>query len=913
MSTKKEKFIIVDGNALLHRAFHAIPPLTTKDGLLVNAVYGFVTIFLRVLKDLKPTYAAVTFDLKAPTFRHDEYADYKANRKKQPDELYAQIPYIREIVQAFKIPIFELAGFEADDLIGTISTKLEKNYAVETYIITGDFDTLQLVDDNTYVYTLKRSISETIIYNETEVIKKYSGLKPNQLIDFKALRGDPSDNIPGVKGIGEKTAIDLLNEFHTLENLYKKFKTSKTIKPRIKELLLTYASEAQLSKKLATIIRNVPMDFSLKICKLHSPDKEQLIDLLQKLEFKSLLSKIPELEQKLNLTSTNTKKIDKKNKKITSTYQLINQEKDLKKLLKKLKNVKEIAIDTETSSTDALNATLAGISLSWEQGVAYYLDYKALHKTNAFIEFKKILVGTSKKIGHNIKFDATTLQTAGCDVRSIYFDTMIAAYLLQPGERRLKLDSLAFTEFGHEMIPIESLIGPKGKGQLSMIDLPAEKISDYASEDADYTFRLYQKLRPELVQHKLDTLFYKIEMPLVEILAYMEKNGIKIDSSYLADLNKKADIDISELEKKIYSLAGEEFNIASPLQLKKILFEKLNIPTEGLKKIKTGISTAAGELEKMKNLHPIIDLVSEYRELTKLRSTYIEALPKLINPQTNRVHTSFNQTITATGRLSSSDPNIQNIPIRTPLGKKIRGAFIAEQGKILLSADYSQIELRVVAHLSQDAQMIQAFQKKQDIHRTTAAFIFDTPFDKVDSDMRRKAKEINFGVLYGMSAFGLAERTGISRYEAKDFIDRYFRTYQRMKEFTEETVALARSQGYVETLFGRKRYLPDIHSNIAQIRNAAERAAINLPVQGTSADIIKLAMIAVYEKICLLLPDIKMLLQVHDELVFEVPQEKATQVAQLIKQEMESATKLSVPLIVDIKQGKNWLEMEPIE
>jgi DNA polymerase-1 len=914
MSEKKEKFIIVDGNALLHRAFHAIPPLTTKDGLLVNAVYGFVTILMRVLKDLKPTYAAVTFDLKAPTFRHKEYVDYKANRQKQPDELYAQIPLIREIVEAFRFPIFEKSGFEADDLIGTISAILEKNHSVETYIITGDFDTLQLVDDNTYVYTLKKSIADTIIYNTAAVIKKYDGLKPNQLIDFKALRGDPSDNIPGVKGIGEKTAIQLLQEFKTLEQLYKKYTSAKNIRPRIKELLQTYQAEAMLSKKLATIVTDVPINFSLENCHLQKLDKDTLVRVFQKLEFRSLLAKLPELEQKLNLENTEAEKvIIAAEKKITyKKYKLIQTESELKKLLAKLMGVKEIAIDTETSSTEALTTKLVGISLSWKIGEAYYIDFTALHNTKAFSEFKEFLKGKSKKIGHNIKFDSTALQTADCHLSNIYFDTMIGAYLLQPGERRLKLDGLAFSEFGHEMIPIESLLGKKGQQQLTMDKLPAGQVFEYACEDADYTFRLYQKLKKELAQNQLTKLFTEIEMPLVEILGYMEKNGIKIDKAYLAKLNTKANTDIALLEKEIFKLADEEFNIASPLQLKKILFEKLNISTEGLKKIKTGISTAAGQLEKMRGLHPIIDLISDYRELAKLRSTYIEALPKLINPNTQRVHTSFNQTIAATGRLSSSDPNIQNIPIRTPLGKKVRGAFISESGKVLLSADYSQIELRVVAHLSQDKRMIEAFQKKQDIHRATAAFIFNTTFEKVDSDMRRKAKEVNFGVLYGMSAFGLAERTGISRYEAKDFIDRYFQTYRRVKEFTEETIALAKSQGYVETLFGRKRYLPEINSEIALVRNAAQRAAINLPVQGTSADIIKLAMIAIYKKISCTQPDIKMLLQVHDELVFEVPKEKATEAAELIKQEMEAAAKLSVPLIVDVKQGINWLDMEKI-
>ncbi len=915
MAQKKEKLIIVDGNALLHRAFHAIPPLTTKSGLMVNAVYGFVTILLRVLKDIKPNYAAVTFDLKAPTFRHQEFADYKATRAKQPDELYAQIPLIREIVTAFNLTIFEKAGFEADDLIGTISCALDAAANIETYIVTGDYDTLQLVDANTKVYTLRRSLADTIIYDDQEVKNKYGGLKPNQLIDFKALRGDPSDNIPGVRGVGEKTAIELLLEFKTLENLYQQYPKSKKVKPRTKELLSTYEADAWMSKKLATIKTDVPIKFSLQQCRLQSPDKDKLIKLFQELEFKSLLGKIPELEQKLNLTQSSLQLKSKATNKKTSLtkYHLIDSDDKLKNLISKLKKVKLLSLDTETSSANALQAKLVGISLAWETGVAYYLDYKKLANTKSLTTFIQLLEKQVKIVGHNIKFDLTALDQAGFKLPQPYFDTMIAAYLLSPGERRLKLDNLIFAEFGHEMIAIETLLGKKGKNQLSMDQLTAEKICDYACEDADYTWRLYKKIEPELKQTKLDKLFFTTEMPLVAILAMMEKHGIKIDEKYLAKLNIKVSEQISDLEKNIFTQAGEKFNIASPLQLKKILFEKLDIPTEGLKKIKTGISTAAGELEKMRGLHPVIDMIAEYRELTKLRSTYIEALPKLINPHTGRVHTSYNQTITATGRLSSSDPNLQNIPIRTTLGKKIRGSFIAEKNHLLLSADYSQIELRVVAHLSGDTNLIRAFQEGQDIHRTTAAFIFDVPFSKVDSDMRRKAKEVNFGVLYGMGPFGLAERTGISRMEAKQFIERYFKRFPKMKQFTDNIITQARQQGYVETLFGRKRYLPDINSGVAQVRNAAERAAINLPVQGTSADIMKLAMIAVWQNICSKNSAIKMLLQVHDELVFEVPAEQTDTAAALIKKEMENVAKLSVPLVVDVKMGKNWLDMKEME
>ncbi len=909
MAAKKEKFIIIDGNALLHRAFHALPPLTTKDGILVNAVYGFVTILIRVMKELKPKYAAVTFDLAKPTFRHKQYEEYKATRIKQPDELYEQIPLIKQIVKAFNLPIYEKEGFEADDVIGTIVKQLKNNNELEVFIVTGDLDTLQLVNDHTKVYTLKRSINDTIIYDEKGVEERYNGLKPEQLIDFKALRGDPSDNIPGVKGIGEKTAIELLLKFNTLENLYQKLNQAKNIKPRIKELLEKYRDDAFLSKQLATIVTDVPIKFDLKKCEIKGVNRDEIVNIFQKLEFKTLLGKIPELENSLNLENNQTS--SSTNDK--HTYRLIDNHSNLQKFLAKLSQQKIFALDTETSSLNPWLAELVGISFCWQKGRAYFVDFNKLKNEQVLGKLKQILAKkTIKKIGHNIKFDMAALFTAGFDLQGVDFDTMVAAYLLKPGERRFKLDTLVFSEFGHQMTSIESLIGKKGKNQLSMAEVDSHTISDYACEDADYTFRLYQKLKKEIKEAKLDKLFKQIEMPLIPVLFAMEKNGVKIDEKYLNKLRNTIQKKIDDLENKIHKLCGVKFNIASPQQLKEILFKKLQIPTEGLKKIKTGISTAAGELEKMKNLHPVIPLILEYRELTKLQSTYVESLPKLINPKTGRIHTSFNQTITATGRLSSSDPNLQNIPIRTELGRKIRGAFIAEHRNKLLSADYSQIELRVVAHLSGDQNMINTFKAGKDIHQATAAYIFDVPFSAVTPEMRRKAKEVNFGILYGMGPFGLAERTGISRQEAKQFIDKYFTKYARVKQFTEEIITQARKKGYVETLFGRRRYLPEINSGVAQVRNAAERAAINMPTQGTAADIMKLAMIAVYNKISQKYPQAKLILQVHDELVLEVPEEDVKTIAKLVKYEMEHITTLKVPLVVDVKIGDNWLEMEEV-
>lgn len=899
--------MIIDGNALLHRAFHALPPLTTKDGRLVNAVYGFVTILMRVMKDLKPKYIATTFDLKAPTFRHVEYEEYKATRTKQPDELYEQLEPIKDIVRAFNIPIYEVEGYEADDIIGTISKKLDNNQDIETYIVTGDLDTLQLVDSNTFVYTLKRSIADTVVYNEKGVVEKYQGLKPEQLIDFKALRGDPSDNIPGVRGIGEKTAIELLSQFKTLDSLYKKYKNSKKISPRIKELLTEYKKDAFLSQKLATIVTGVPIGFKMVDTKFTGVNRERVVEIFQDLEFKTLLGKVPDLESKLKVSNQNSQAGN-----IFDKYELIDKPAKFSNFIKKLEKQSEFAFDTETSQLDPWKLKLVGISFSWKSGQAYYLDWNSLSPSN-INELAKIFQDKKiKKIGHNLKFDVEALMSVGFEVEGIFFDTMIAAYLLNPGERQLKLDNLVFAEFGHQMIPIENLIGKKGKDQLSMDLLSPEKIVNYACEDADFSWRLYKSLTVEIKKTDNLKLFQEMEMPLLPVLVEMEKNGVRVDEDFLKKLSKKINSQILCLENDIYKQSGREFNIASPKQLKEILFDELEIPTDGLKKTKTGISTAASELEKMRGLHPIIDMISEYRELAKLQSTYVEAIPKLINKKTGRVHTSFNQTVTATGRLSSSDPNLQNIPIRTDLGKQIRKSFVAQSGNVLLAADYSQIELRVAAHLSGDQNMIDTFLRQGDIHTTTAAFIFDVPLNKVTADMRRKAKEVNFGVLYGMGAFGLAQRTGISRPQAREFIDKYFSKYKRMSDYREEILQKTRRDEYIETLFGRRRFVPDINSGVALIKQAAERAAINLPIQGTSADIIKLAMIALYKKIKNDFPTEKLILQVHDELVVEVAAAKSLEFALVMKNTMEKIVKLKVPLVVDVKQGKNWYDMEKI-
>jgi DNA polymerase-1 len=884
----------------------------TRDGILVNAAYGFTTIFLKVIKELKPTYVAVAFDRKEPTFRHEVFKEYKAQREKKPRELYNQIAIIKDIVDAFGVPVFEVKGYEADDVIGTITAKV-KERGIDSLIVTGDLDTLQLVDNTTSVYTLRKGMSDTVIYDPRLVKERY-GLTPDQLIDFKTLRGDPSDNIPGIRGIGEKTAAELIAQFGSLKALYLALKQNdqsvKQLPARLREILQQGAKDIALSQKLVTIVRDVPLRFNLDDCRLRGFNLPKIADLFHKLEFKTLLARLPELSQKLSLPEPTVTLNSAKQAK--GKYALIDSNQALSDLLKELAKAKELAIDTETSGLNARQDDLVGIAISMVEGEGYFIP-ATLAKTKAWTELANLLAKNQVgKILHNAKFDIHALRHVGLKMRGLTFDTLLAAYLLKGGERVIDLKSLVYQEFGVAMTPITELIGTKGKNQKTMNEVSLAEVAKYAAADADYTLRLKQKFASELEHEGMAKLFYDVEVPLVEVLADMEEAGVKIDSDYLVGLAKKMRHEVSQLEKEIYKQAGAEFNIASPKQLKAVLFNTLKISPEGLRHTKTGISTAAAELEKMRGLHPIIDYIFAYRELTKLLSTYVEALPQLIEPNTGRVHSSFNQTVTATGRLSSSDPNLQNIPVRGEWGPQIRRAFIAEQGYALLSADYSQIDLRVAAHLSQDARMIEVFNKGMDVHAATASFIFGVPQNKVTPDQRRTAKEVNFGILYGMGAYGLAERTNLNRSEAQDFIKRYFQSFAKLKEWLEEVKREARKTGEVRTLFGRKRKLPEINSGVQQVRAAAERMAINLPVQGTAADIMKIAMVQVAAKLSALSPKTKMIMQVHDELIFEVPQKEITRVAELVRAEMSGAVKLKVPVVVDVKVGKNWAELEEI-
>ncbi len=916
MPKTKEKFVIIDGNALIHRAWHALPPtLQTKSGEIVNAVYGFTMILLKVLKDLKPDYLAVTFDLAAPTFRHEQYDQYKATRVKQADELYAQFPKIKEVVRAFNIPIYEKEGFEADDVIATL-VKDQSVEKLQSIIVTGDMDTLQLVDKNTEVYTMHKGLSDTLTYDVSEVKRRFDGLTPEQMVDYKALRGDPSDNIPGVKGIGEKGAIALLKEFETLENIYKNL-DSKKISDRYRNLLEKNKKEAAMSKKLSQLIDKVPLKFKLEDTRVKSYDVSKVIPLFQELEFKSLIGRLPKELQSGKVAdqdSFNFENTPSRNNNISpsANYKLIKTEVDFKKFIAELKKQEIFALDTETSGLDPFSSELLGISFCWKDSEAYYLPFPVgATSTSRLREIKPILADPKvKKIGHNIKFDLETLASAGLKVSGVTFDTMVASYLTNPGSRQHNLDGLVFTELGYQMQPITELIG-KGKDQISLKDVPAEKVSWYSCEDADFTWRLVKPLTKQLKEKNNLGLLEKIEVPLIPVLAAMEKNGVLLDTGFLNKMGKKVDQELVELEKTIHKLAGVKFNIASPLQLKEILFDKLKISPLGLGHTKTGVSTAAAELDKLKGQHKIIDHIIRFRELAKLKSTYLDALPKLVDLN-GRLHTSFNQTITATGRLSSSDPNLQNIPIRTELGQKIRRSFIAPKGFKILSADYSQIELRIIASLANDKKMIASFQKGEDIHRRTAAEINQVPLEKVTKEMRYAAKAVNFGIIYGQGPHGLAAGTGITYGQARDFIDRYFKIHSDIYNYLEQTKDLARQKGYVETFFGRRRYLPEINSSIQPIAASAQRMAINHPIQGTAADLMKLAMIEIYNELEKNSAKTKMILQVHDELVFEVPQNEIKKVAEFVKGAMKKIYKLRAPIDVEVEAGDNWGELEKI-
>lgn len=921
---KPKKLILIDGNALMHRAYHALPPLTTKKGEVVNAVYGFTSVLLKVIKDLKPDFMVCAFDVKGGTFRDKIYKEYKAGRKKPDQEFYDQIPKIKEVVKALNIPIVEKQGFEADDVIGTLAEQADRK--LKTTIVTGDLDLLQLINQNTEVFTLRKGIKDTVIYDEKAVFERY-GLNPKQIIDFKGLRGDPSDNIPGVNGIGEKGASELLQNFGSIEKLYKAIENNKDndlIKPRIKEKLIAQKEQALMSKKLATIKHDVDIKLDLEKCVWGDYDQEKLNNLFRELEFYSLMDRVDQANGNLN----NESGIKNQGKKKYVRYIILDTDKKIDKFLAELKKQKRFVFQTRSDNDNLNQRDLTGIVFLWENSPIYFIplilkdnkpnlfNTSALAKSSSLEKLKPILESKNyKKIGYFFKRDIENLSNHNINIDGLDFDVMIAAYLLDPGKRDYSKNKIIFDYLGHK--DNEEIEGEKEtKEKIKNASIIA-KLSHF--------FELYKILGNRLKEEKMENLFYKIEMPLLKILVKMEMNGVNLDVKLLKILSGELANKVSNLEKKIHTLSGDKnFNIKSSQQLSQVLFEKMKLPTDKIKKTQTGYSVAATELEKIKEENIIINFISEYKELVKLKSTYVDALPKLISKKTNRLHTTFNQTITATGRLSSSSPNLQNIPIRTEVGRKIRKAFISESGRKLLSADYSQIELRIIAMIANDKKMKAIFNEDLDIHTATAAEVNQVPIEDVTSEMRRAAKALNFGVIYGMGVFGFAQSAGISRDRAKKFIKNYMEKFSDVAKYIEKSKEDARKNGCAETLFGRKRYLPELNSSNVMVRNSAERMAINMPIQGTAADIIKIAMIKIDEWIDKYNNEnkdaVKLLLQVHDELLFSVQEEFLEKATQDIKEIMENKSleidgkkvDFPVPIKVDIKTGGNWDEMEKV-
>ena len=889
-----KRIIIIDGNAIIHRAYHALPPMTTKSGVMVNAVYGFTSMLLKVWKDLQPNCIAVTFDMAGPTFRHVQYKAYKATRVKADQALYDQIPLVHEVVESFGLPIYEKKGYEADDVIGTIVKNLEKEKDMEVFIVTGDMDTLQLVSDKAKVYTLRKGISDVVVYDAAAVKARF-GFGPEKMVDYKALRGDTSDNIPGVPGIGEKTATELILKFGSVENVYKQLKNkekiAKELKPGVIVKLESGEASAKMSKELSTIDCAVPdLKFDFKHCEIKEFDKEKINHLFQKFEFVSLLKRIP------GFLTEEEKNEPKEKHKVTEkmVFSEIKSDDELMAMMKMVKLEKTFACRAVLSGKEVLDSEFLGLMMAVKSEV-FFVDAKMTKKTLPL--FKD---GNIELVGHDLKELVKSLKyNYEIEIGNDLFDVMVGSYLLNPGNRAHDITSILLKVLGKVL--------PQTTAQTSLFGIDQKSLA----EELFLVSQTRNNLKVDLEKADNFGLFKKIEMQLIYVLAEMELNGIAVDLAMLKKLSVEAAKDYEKLTKKIYNLAGMEFNIASPLQLREVLFDKLGLAVAGIKKGKTGLSTSAEELEKLHGLHPIIDEISNYRELAKLQNTYIDVLPGLVNKKTGRIHTHFNQTVAATGRLSSSDPNMQNIPIRSELGREIRKAFIAEPGNVLISADYSQIELRIVASLAQDKRMIEIFNNDEDIHKATAAAINNVPLSEVTKEMRYAAKEVNFGVLYGMGSYGLSWRTGISQAEAKDFIKKYFEAFSGVREYIDRTLEFTKKEGYCETLFGRRRYLPELNAGNFQLRAAAERMAVNHPIQGTAADLMKMAMIKVSEEINKLRnKEIKLILQVHDELVLEVKKESAEEVAELIKNIMEKVVTLRVPVKVGISINRSWGEMK---
>ncbi len=932
-----ERLFLLDGMALAYRAYFAFitRPLINSKGENTSAVYGFVTSLMKILEDERPEHIAVVFDTKEPTFRHTMYPKYKATRQKMPEDMSSQMEKLKEVVRAFNTPLLELPGFEADDIIGTLARRAEKENVL-TYMVTGDKDFMQLISPLIKMFKPGKSQGEVEIIEEVGVHNKF-GVTPDRVIDVLALIGDTSDNVPGVPGIGEKTAIPLIQKYGSLEELYNHL--DDIPQKGVREKLTNNKDLAFLSKQLVTIHTDVPIKVDFHELRATKRDTSKLIRLFGELEFKALAGRLRDTEQFEADAKANAETLPAIQETSTISdvhqYHCVTDVAALDTLCANLSQAEVIVVDTETTSTNALIAGLVGLSFCTKEREAYYIPVKLKHipddstaplelwasnnQTKEFnhtdqalaLEFvlgkiKPIMENPAiRKVGQNIKYDMLVLRSHGIETQGVFFDTMVASYILR-ADGQHNLDALAMEYFRYKMISFEELVG-KGKNEKHITAVPLEAIANYSAEDADFTMRVYQHQLSELTKLQLLDLCTQLEFPLIAVLERMEASGISLDVAYLHNMSKDLERQIDGLVKDIHVLAGEEFNINSTQQLGNILFNKLNLRT--VRKTKTGFSTDVNVLEELQGEHPLIDKMLDYRQLTKLKSTYVDALPQLLNPRTGRVHTSFNQTVAATGRLSSSDPNLQNIPIRTELGRAIRKAFVPGSPEMLImSADYSQIELRVMAHMCGDEGLMEAFHNKEDIHTSTAAKVFGLEKDQITRDMRRKAKEVNFGIMYGIGPFGLANRLEISQTEAKEIIATYFVRFPKVKQYINDTIDTVRRSGYVSTLLGRRRYLPDINSRNFSVRSNAERQAINMPIQGTAADMIKVAMINLDKEILSRKLRSKMLLQVHDELVFEVPTQESDEMKKLVVEKMRSSLSLSVPVEVDVGTGKDWLE-----
>ena len=920
MLAEKPLLILMDGHALVHRAWHAIrEPLNVRStGEEVRAVYGFLNAFLRALSEWNPTHCAMTFDMSGPTFRHLEFKEYKAQRPPTPPELRGQFDRIHQLMDAFGVPIFEMQGYEADDILGTLGRQAEQQ-KIETLILTGDSDTLQLVSPWVRV-ALSYSVQKRTVYDEAAVRERYGGLGPDRVADIKALQGDSSDNIPGVPGVGGKTAVRLLAEFGSVERLYEAL--DDVTPPRVQQTLRDNRHLAFQAKGLTTIMRDVPVTLDLEAARFWDYDRGAVVELLKELEFFSMVARIPGSSQD---GDTANEAVSPRPDRLETDYRLVDSEETLEELAQELTSAHGFAFDTETTSTNAMEAELVGLSFSTGPGGGWYVPVghvegrqlpldQVLGRLGPIFEMEDV-----PKVAHNANYDMTVLANYGIQVRNLEFDTMLAAHV--SGRKAIGLKALALECFNEEMTPITELIGT-GKKQVSMAQVAIEEAAKYASADADFTMRLKQPFEDELEQKAIRGLFDGIEMRLVPVLVRMQRNGVALNSELLGQMSVELGGRLSQTQSEIYDVVGHQFNLNSSQQLGEVLFKELRLPPT--KRTQKGHSTDASSLEWLKekmdqgeadDVDPraieVLDRILDFRQLSKIKSTYVDTLPGLVNPQTGRVHTSYNQTGSATGRVSSNDPNVQNIPVRTELGRRVRKAFVAQEApqSTLLGADYSQIELRVLAHMSQDAGLLEAFHHNEDIHAATASSVYDVAIDEVTPDMRRIAKIMNFGVLYGLSSFGISRQTGLTSEEGAKFIETYFGRYPGIRTYVDTVKAQVKENGYVETISGRRRYIPEVHSSNFNVRSAGERMAINMPIQGTAADIIKIAMVNIQERMDALRLRSMMIIQVHDELIFETPQDELEQMNAIVMELMPSAMTLAVPLEVELKTGYTWGDM----